>query len=310
MTALLEVAAYLPPDEIPIGALQPRLGFGDAELRVYHRVYGLSSVRYDVGALPADLLLSAVGQLECFDRVRDRIRYIVQARTIPEVAPYPLSPVEEVRRKLGLEHALPFAVTEQACAVGIFAVDLCGRLLAQDRDPGGLALVLTGEKAFTRAALQVPGASMNGECAAAILVAPTGDRDVLCGYASQTYGEFFEFQARDKATVAEFQRIYTDALAEVLVAAADQAELSLRDVSVILPHNVNRISWIRVAKELRLPLERFFLDNVASTGHSFCADPFVNFASARDAGLIRPGEHYLMATVGLGATFSAMAFRH
>ncbi|PZT77067.1 MULTISPECIES: 3-oxoacyl-[acyl-carrier-protein] synthase III C-terminal domain-containing protein [unclassified Streptomyces] len=310
MTALREVSAYLPPDRVDIGSLQSRLGLTDAEIKVYRRVFGLREVRHGLDALPGDLLLSAIGGLTSPAGVRERVRYIVQARTMPEVSPYPHSPLDGILAKGEFPNAVPFALTEQACASGLFAVDVCGRLLAEDGDPDGLALVLVGEKAFTQAALQVPGASVNGEAAAAVLVGADGDRDVLLGYATRTYGRFYEFQSRDKESVLEFQRIYAEALGEVLRGAAEQAGTDLSGIALVLPHNVNRISWTRIAKHLGIPLDRLFLDNMALTGHSFCADPFVNLVSARRSGRLRPGDLYLMATVGLGATFSAMAFRH
>jgi 3-oxoacyl-[acyl-carrier-protein] synthase-3 len=49
---------------------------------------------------------------------------------------------------------------------------------------------------------------------------------------------------------------------------------------------------------------------VPISGHCFGADYFINFASADGLGMLRPGEYYLMAAVGLGATFSAMVFQH
>jgi 3-oxoacyl-[acyl-carrier-protein] synthase-3 len=45
-------------------------------------------------------------------------------------------------------------------------------------------------------------------------------------------------------------------------------------------------------------------------GHSFCADPFVNFVGLRDSAQLRTGDFYLTAVVGLGATFAAAVFRH
>jgi 3-oxoacyl-[acyl-carrier-protein] synthase-3 len=54
------------------------------------------------------------------------------------------------------------------------------------------------------------------------------------------------------------------------------------------------------------------LDNVATHGHMFCADTFVNYRTARRQRLLRPGEPYVMAAAGagLGAVFSAMVFEH
>ncbi len=95
-----------------------------------------------------------------------------------------------------------------------------------------------------------------------------------------------------------------------MLAALDTAGLGLDDVAWVFPHNVNRISWERVARRLGFPLERIFLDNVPVTGHCFCADPFINYRTARDLGRLAPGDRYLLATVGLGATFSAMVLEH
>jgi hypothetical protein len=99
-------------------------------------------------------------------------------------------------------------------------------------------------------------------------------------------------------------------LAEVIGQALAQARIALPDLRLILPHNVNRYSWLRLCRRIGHPVDRVFLENVPVTGHCFCADPFLNYRSALDRGLLRPGDPYLMAAVGLGATFSAMVFEH
>jgi 3-oxoacyl-[acyl-carrier-protein] synthase-3 len=66
-----------------------------------------------------------------------------------------------------------------------------------------------------------------------------------------------------------------------------------------------------VLKKLRIDQkERLYLDNLADLGHCFGADAFLNYRSASDAGRLKPGDHYVMTAVGLGATFSAMVFEH
>jgi 3-oxoacyl-[acyl-carrier-protein] synthase-3 len=51
---------------------------------------------------------------------------------------------------------------------------------------------------------------------------------------------------------------------------------------------------------------------VAADGHVFCADAFLNYRTAAERGLLRPGERYVVAAAGAGrgATFSAMVFEH
>ncbi|KUN12952.1 3-oxoacyl-ACP synthase [Streptomyces canus] len=310
MTSLEEVAAHLPSARIPIGELSDELGLSAAEMKVYRRFYGLAEVCREPGGTLTDLLLAAAGKLDGLRGREERVRYVVQARTMPVVVPHPVNPVHELRDALGLGHATAFAVTHHACASGLLAVDLVGKLLASDGDPDALALVLTGEKTFTLAAQTVPGTAANSEGAAAVLVGTRDDRDRMLSYAARTHGRFYECLSLDDELAGEYQQIYTEALAEVMLAAVAKAGLQLDDVAVVFPHNVNRLSWARLARHLGLPLERVFLDNVPVTGHCFCADPFINYRTALDLGRLRPGDRYLLATVGLGSTFSAMLFEH
>lgn len=310
MTSLEEVAAHLPSQRVPIDELGEELAISEAQMRVYRRYHGLVEIRREPGGTLIDLLLAAAGKLEGLRGREERVRYVIQARTMPIAVPHPINPVHEVRDALGLGHATAFAVTHHACASGLLAVDLAGKLLASDGDRDALALVLTGEKTFTPAAQVVPGSSINGEGAAAVLVGTHDDRDRMLSYAARTHGRFYDCLSLTHELSVEYQRIYTDALAEVMLAAVGKAGLELSDLAMIFPHNVSRLSWTRLAKHLGLPLERFFLDNVPLTGHCFAADPFLNYRAALDLGLLRPGDRYLLATVGLGSTFSAMLLEH
>jgi 3-oxoacyl-[acyl-carrier-protein] synthase-3 len=308
MTSLVAVSAHL-PDTVGVASLQERLGLTDVHMRRYERIYGLSRICRSAES-EADLLLAAAGKLEGLAGQEDRVRYLVRARTVPFAAPYPASPLARVRAELGLRHAQTFTLSEHACASGLLAVDLCGTLLAADGDPDALALVLVGEKAFTRSVEMIPDVAIMGEGTAAVLVSAGGTQDRLLSYATRSYGRADAAFVMSDEGAAEFRRIYADGLAEVMNAAVAQAGIVLADVDLVLPHNVNRISWTRSAKELGLDPDRILLDNVPETGHCFCADPFINLATAVELGRLRPGDRYLMTSVGLGSTFSAMLFEH
>jgi 3-oxoacyl-[acyl-carrier-protein] synthase-3 len=308
MTSIVAVSAHL-PDTVPVGPLLESLGLDAVRVLRYQRIYGLSKICRTADS-EADLLLAAAGKLEGVAGQEDRVRYVVRARTVPFAAPYPASPLARVRDELGLRHAKTFTLSEHACASGLLAVDLCGTLLAADGDPDALALVLLGEKAFTPSVAMIPNVGVMGEGTAAVLVGSGGSQDRLLGYATRSYGRADAAFVMSDQGAAEFRRIYADGLAEVMAAAVAQAGIALADVDLVLPHNVNRISWARSAEDLGLDPDRIFLDNVAETGHCFCADPFINFASASELGRLRPGDRYLMTSVGLGSTFSAMLFEH
>jgi 3-oxoacyl-[acyl-carrier-protein] synthase III len=318
MTALEAVSVYLPPLRIPIESLADSLGLTEMQVKLFRRFHGLREVGRDPDASLTRLLMKAAAGLDALRGQEHRVRYVLYARTMPVVAPYPVNPLHEVCRALGLGHALAFTVTHQSCASGLLAIDMAGRLLAgdssdgpdgQDGGPGPLALVLSGEKAFTRAAQVFADTTVFGEGASACLVSAFGARDRLLAYASNVRGEF------DSATGendARLQREYRPSLAEVMRRALDEAGLTLDDIRVVLPHNVNLVTWQRMCTLLKFPRDRVVLDNVASSGHVFCADMFANYQTACERGLLQPGDRYLAAAVGAGggATFAAMVFEH
>ncbi|MFI0975847.1 ketoacyl-ACP synthase III family protein [Streptomyces sp. NPDC021093] len=283
----------------------------DAQIAVYERYFGFSEVRVDEEPDPAFQLLRAAERLDGLAGHEHRVRYVLQARTMPVADPYPTSTVHEVRDALGLRGAQAFCVTQHACASGLLAVELAGRLLAADGDREALALVLTGEKVFTASARVIPGTGVMGECAAAVLVGADGPRDRLLGYATQTRGEFEDGMSMADDTAEEFRKVYPEALADVVRAAVERAGVAMDDIALVLPHNVNRMSWLPVFRNLGIRgAGRLFTDNLSEIGHCFGADAFLNYLTAREKGRLQPGQRYVMTSVGLGATFSAMVFEH
>jgi len=320
MTALEAVSVYLPPDRMPVESLAGPLGLTEMQARLFRRFHGLKEVGRDPGASLADLLMKAAAGLDALRGQEHRVRYVLHARAMPVVVPYPVNPLHEVCRALGLGHALAFTVTHQSCASGLLAIDLAGRLLAADAVPGPdgaerngpaepLALVFGGEKTFTREAQVFADTTIFGEGASACLVSAFGGRDRMLSFASSVRGEF------DSATGendARLQREYRPSLAEVMRRALDEAGLALDDIAVVLPHNVNLRTWQRMCALLEFPLDRVVVDNIGISGHVFCADMFANYRTACERGLLRPGDRYLAAAVGAGggATFAAMVFEH
>lgn len=312
MTALAEVAAYVPSQRVPIGSLAPELGLSPMQVKVFQRYHGLAEVSRDPGRSLLDLLECAASQLTVLREQPERVRYVLWARSMPVVAPFPLNPLHELSGRLGLGHAVAFTLTHQACATSLLAIDLAGRMLAADGDRDALALVVAGEKAFTRMAKIVPETSLFAEASAACLVSLDGPRDRLLACAVQSRGEFDGDPAENPDLLSSFQSEYPAALAEVIAAAVAGAGMRLDDVSLILPHNVNLVSWRRVCKTLNFPVAKVLLDNVPSVGHGFCADAFINYRTAAARGLLGAGDRYVIAAAGaaLGATFSAMVFQH
>jgi 3-oxoacyl-[acyl-carrier-protein] synthase III len=311
VTALEAVGVYAPDRQAPVAEYLPPLGVPPDLVRRYEHFYGFSRIPQHGPPGLAPLLHAAATALAPLAeaRARARVRFLLHARTMLVAVPYPTNPLHEVRAQLGLEHATGFTVTDHACASGLLAVDLAGRMLQATGDPDALALVITGERTFTGMARVISDAAVMGEAAAAALVRTGGDRDRVLGYATRSLPHLDSdpwAQPQDPSVPQGYAR----ALAGVVTDAADAAGLDLDDLTLVLPHNVNRLSLLRLARDLGLPAGRLYLRNIPRTGHCFCADGFINYVSAREEGLLRPGHPYVMTAVGLGTTFSALVLRH
>jgi 3-oxoacyl-[acyl-carrier-protein] synthase III len=304
--AIEAVEAFVPRQSVAIEDTVSRLGISRNQVKVLQRVHGLAQLRWDPGlalldmiSIPAEAVLATVPGTS-------RVRYLVYAHTAPDVAPAGVNAAQLLRHRLGLAHAEAFAVTQQACASGLAAIDLAAQLLLADGDPAARALVVTGEKPATRFLSFIPGASVMGDGSAACLVNISGEGMRIRSFSSKTDGRYAQLMNPPPGVVAGFYATYASAVAEAVRETVARAGLRLADIEMIVPHNVNLSSWQRVISELGIPADRVYLDNVPRYGHCFSSDVLLNLVSMRAQGRLRHDGAYLLVAVGLGAVYAAM----
>ncbi|MFD0772489.1 3-oxoacyl-[acyl-carrier-protein] synthase III C-terminal domain-containing protein [Streptomonospora algeriensis] len=312
-TATLErIESGLPASRVKIDDLADRLGLRTTEIGVFRKIYGLDELRYEPGGELLDLVLPPARRALAALPEDARIDYLVFAHTMQELTPPGLDAAALIRSALGLHGAEAFAVNQQACVSSMGAIDIAAELMRADADhrpPGGYGLMVTGERAYSPRIQLIPHSAIMAEAAAACLFTLDGPGDPVLSQVSRTHGEFADGLLMTDDQIKRFGAMYAPELADVVRAAVAEAGLELDDIDLIIPHNVNMISWRDVIKELKIAPERVFLENIPLLSHCYSADVFVNYATLRDAERLEPGRHYVMASVGLGATFGAMVIR-
>jgi 3-oxoacyl-[acyl-carrier-protein] synthase-3 len=323
MTSLAEVACHIPPRVESVAEAGARLRMSQLEQRIFVKFLGLREIRVAPERTYADRLVDAGQALAGLRGNEDKVRYVIAARTFRDATGPSETPVHEAADRLGLRNAITFTVTEHACASGLLAVWTAGWLL-RDEDPDAMALILTGEPAPV-SAFYLPQVAIMGDSTAACLVTAGGQRDRLLAYAFQMspgIEEILEMAVmrspnmeeviRDYSAISvkEFSRQYTENVIIVINEALADAGLSLDQISLILPQNINRISWVRICQRLDYPVESVMLDYIPVTGHCYTADGFLNYTEADRQGLLRQGEYYMIVGVGMGGGFAAMVFEH
>ncbi len=287
------------------------VGLNRFQARMFRRIHGLDQVAsdfdtdmFDMISVPARDLLSA------HPDVRPSIRYLVYAHTTSDLTPSYTPAAERFRNMLGLADADAFAVTHVNCGSGLEAVDIAGQLLRAGGDPSARALLVIGEKPAAQANRLIVNVSLLGHAAAACLVGLDGQGARVVSYAVRTAGQFSDGLWLEPRLRAQFEDTYVKRVVEVIHEALAGADMSPSDLTMVVPHNVNVSSWLRLCRALGLERDRVFLDNVPRYSHTYSADLFLNLTTMRERGLLTEGGRYLLVTVGLGATYAAMVLEY
>ncbi|MEV6978080.1 3-oxoacyl-[acyl-carrier-protein] synthase III C-terminal domain-containing protein [Kitasatospora sp. NPDC093806] len=310
---LERIESYLPERSVRIEELGERLGLRRAELGVFRKFYGLDTLRFDPELPLLDLLRPAArGALAALPTGR-RVGYLAYAHVTQAVAPAHVDIAQAVTEDLGLTGAEAFGLSHQACVSSLGAIEVLGELLRAEGGEdgeGGYALMVTGEQAYSPIVQHVPNTSIMADAAASCLITLDGEGDVVRSFAVRTLGEYAQWLELTAEQNTEFGEQYGSRIAEVIHQACAEAGLTFDEIDLVIPHNVNKLAWRQTIKELEVAPEKVFLDNVPRYSHTFASDVFVNYTTLRDAGRLVDGAHYLLVSVGLGATFGAMVITH
>lgn len=309
-TTLETVECFLPDRTVTIADLADYLGLRRAEIFAFSKFYGLRELRHDPELTLFDLVLPPARQALKALPDGAPLRYLAYAHTIPTVAPPHLDPAQLIRDELGLTGTESFSVSQQACVSGLAAIDLVATLLRAEHGGAGYALVVTGERAFNPFIQLSVNAHVMADAGAACLVTIGGRGDVLRSNVAFTSPGFSAGLLMTEQDHRVFGAVSTSGRIEVMRRAVAAAGLEFADVDLVLPHNVNAVSWHRVINEMGIPPEKVFLDNVPRYSHCFSSDPFINYVTLRETNRLVPGHNYLFAAVGIGATFGAGVFTH
>ncbi|KJK56564.1 3-oxoacyl-[acyl-carrier-protein] synthase III C-terminal domain-containing protein [Saccharothrix sp. ST-888] len=309
-TTLERIESFLPERSVRIDDVAESLGLRRAEVGVFRKIYGLDRLRFDPGTGLFDLVLPAARQaLKALPEGR-RIAYVIYAHTMQTLTPPHIDAAQVIREDLGLPDAEAFALTQQACVSSLGAIDLAGELLRAEAPEGAYALMVTGERAYSPKVQLIPNSAIMADAAAACLVTLDGPGDRVRSHVTRTLGEFAAGLDMTKEQTQGFGRVYGTVLGEVIHRAVREAGLRFDEIDLVIPHNVNLVSWRQTIKDMGADPARFFLDNVAHYSHTYASDVFVNYTTLRERERLVDGRHYVLVSVGLGATFGAMVITH
>src|ERR1051326_7796336 len=102
MTTLKAVACYLPGKRGPVEDVPAELGLTAMQVRLFRRYLALAELALDEGGTLLELLSAATARLDALPGREHLVRYVLYARALPVVVPYPVNPLRDLCRAFGL----------------------------------------------------------------------------------------------------------------------------------------------------------------------------------------------------------------
>ncbi len=281
-----------------------------AESKIFEKIMGLSCVPREEKITQLQQLTLIVEKLigECtIDH--SKIKYVLYSHTCDYPAPWSVNILHTLVSEFQLTNAIYFGTTLAKCA-GAFHLIKLAETFFHDLSDEDCILLLIGDIAFTKMLRHIPGSTILGDAATAILLKKTGHSHRIIDIQLETYGQFSKGLWADHSEQLEFQDFYIPCLCKLIKNLVAKNNLELSKITCIFPHNVNTISWKQVISALSISDNQVYLDNVSKTAHCFGSDPFINLQDGIIQKRIVPGNYYLLVSMGLGATFAAMLAKY
>lgn len=280
---IVDVAYHLPGEAVDIAEYGARHAVAPD---LVERLIGNHVRHFHDGSDCSDgqLIGHAVDAL-CDRRGRDwlpDVAYLIHARTQPFSAPAaPMSVVNELVARFGMAPRLAFGVEQLACAGVVRAIDWACRLLRDDPQ-ARYALVVTSDRVFGGPEWRIrQDAGVQTDGGSAILI---GREDLRCAIGTISYKTFpgLHEGPSNPENCAAIARYSWHQTKHAFVEHAQAAGGSVDDVAMYMPVNADHHYWGLIADAMRVPAERFFLDNITNRGHACCNDLALNLV---DGGL-------------------------
>jgi 3-oxoacyl-[acyl-carrier-protein] synthase III len=99
-------------------------------------------------------------------------------------------------------------------------------------------------------------------------------------------------------------RFATHVVAESIEEVLDRAELRISDVALIVPHQANQRIIETVAKKLKIPVDKFFM-NLEQYGNTSAASIPIALCDAVRMDCLKPGDNVVFVGFGGGLTWAA-----
>ncbi|MGM3226110.1 3-oxoacyl-ACP synthase [Dickeya zeae] len=300
---LTHFVTWIPERRLSASDIIQAAGASASEARVFSQLFGFRHVAaLDNGVPLASVFHRLLSELQHQSAHPERpADVLIYAHGMPVQSPEQSHWLAQLGREHPFIHAHApcYELDQQNCATLFWALDLAQRLLSQQR--AERVVIIAGDTfaAYPIQERYVPGCSLAGDAFAALLLESEPGGLQLDPVFMTQRTEFHEGLYGSDEALKAFYLAHDDMVNTALWGALSHLPDVERHQLSILPHNVNRLSWLNYSRRHHHPLENIALGLMPDIGHCYTTDPLLLLHAALPA--IRADKPHVMLSVGLGA---------
>lgn len=307
MVGIKEYFTYIPDNLLDVLSLGDLTLLSLPELKVFKKIYGLHRLPiYSTNSVPIYEYPLHFFTLNRF--IQKKMSIIIYVHTGEIVLPYGDSFSRQFKKLLPDSKHIFLNMTAYKCVSYFKALMIISHFL--NNNVGSYGLIVTGEVAISPYLRVVPNTTLVGDAATVSLFLNNATSHKLLHADICYVGGFSEGIYLSQQKLASFDRVFIAQFASFLRRIVKESGLLLSEISCILPHNVNVLTWMKVAEALNFSIDKVYLKNIRRYAHCFCSDQVINLSDAVIDGVINKGDYYLMAACGVGFYFGAAVFQY
>jgi 3-oxoacyl-[acyl-carrier-protein] synthase-3 len=203
-------------------------------------------------------------------------------------------PASRLQAALGLPMVPTIGVAQLACNTFHACLRVARALVASEPATEHVLCVAADRFPAASDRLIVYNLMSDGACAA--VVARNASRCRILAQTHITRGVYWDTEASHEQLVSAYFPLARQAVLDALT----QAGITLGDLKLFVPQNVNRKSWDILRQILGLPPEKMFLANIPRLAHAVACDDVINLADVIDQGLVARGDKVALFGIGSG----------
>ncbi|TDB45500.1 ketoacyl-ACP synthase III family protein [Photorhabdus luminescens] len=306
MMTLETLASYVPQKRLEVEREYQRLGLTQNEARVFSRIYELSHCPVEEGSEEEMLLKPCKELFQQAPHIKQEVVLLVYAHTGTISGVWGQNMASLLVRRLQLPNAVAIGTSSNNC-VSIFSALSLAKHYLQNALPNSKALIVVGEIADSFELRIVPNVAVIGDAAAATLLSLNGKGPSILAHSIHNYPGYSQgiWLPTNSDAYRDFAANYQLRLQSVIQDVLRQADITMDEISYIIPHNVNILIWRRAAEFMNIPIEKIFLKNISETAHCFGADMLINLHSLKNSEELHSGDKVLLISAGVGGLFGA-----